>query len=331
MTYWLWMAAAVCLAAPADPTRIVGGPSPPPTEDGRPVEVGVGFHVVDFGRITAREESFDVTAHLSLRWHDPRLAHGAGADGKIWTPRINFDNAAEAPRPHGDPRVDVDDDGWVTSRSIISGKFSTPLDLRRFPFDAQDLVVRLSLSSDQSKVRFTPRAEEMHMHDDAFVTDWSLRAQTYQVTSRRYHPGGEEYSVVEYLVSVKRRSTFYAWRVLLPLTLLSLIPTLVFWFEPTNLQPQISTCMGTLIAMLAFGYSVDFALPKVAYLTMIDRHAMIGFLCATAATIAVAVVHRSVVDGSIPSALKLQRRLRTLYPAAYLLAVLVNAGLLLAS
>jgi hypothetical protein len=136
---------------------------------------------------------------------------------------------------------------------------------------------------------------------------------------------------MEYLVRVKRRSTFYAWRVLLPLTLLSLIPTLVFWFEPTNLQPQISTCMGTLIAMLAFGYSVDFALPKVAYLTMIDRHAMIGFLCATAATIAVAVVHRSVVDGSLPSALKIQRRLRTLYPAAYLVAVVLSFVLLMAS
>ncbi|WP_083713056.1 hypothetical protein [Paludisphaera borealis] len=331
MMWSLWITAGVVsLSAAADSAWIVGGPNPPPVEDERPVEVGIGFHIVDFGRITAREESFDVTAHLELRWRDPRLAHGAG-DGKIWTPRLNFDNAAEAPKPHGDPRIEVAPDGWVTSRSIVSVKFSTPLDLRRFPFDAQDLVVRLSLSSDQSQVQFTPLPESMHLHDDVFVTDWSLLKQNYQIKSRRYRPGGDEYSVMEYLVRVKRRSTFYVWRVLLPLTLLALFPTLVFWFEPTNLQPQISTCMATLIAMLAFGYSVDFAVPKVAYLTMIDRHAMIGFLSATAATIGVAVVHRSVAAGSVPSALKIQRPLRVLYPVAYLLAVGLSFVLALAS
>jgi Neurotransmitter-gated ion-channel ligand binding domain len=328
MNWGLWItAAAVSFSAPAESTRIVGGPSTPPVQDGQPVEVGVGFHIVDFGRITAREESFDVTAHLELRWRDPRLAAGAG-DGKIWTPKLNFDNAAEAPKPHGDPLIEIDPDGWVTSRSILSGKFSTPLDLRKFPFDAQDLVVRISLFGDQSKVRFTPLHESMHMHDDAFITDWSFLNQNYQVKSRQYRPDGDEYSTMEYLVRVKRRSTFYLWRVLLPLTLLSLIPTLVFWFEPTNLQPQISTCMGTLIAMLAFGYSVDFALPKVAYLTMIDRHAMIGFLFATAATIGVAVVHRFVARESVPRALKAQKILRVLYPAAYLIAAGLNFALL---
>ncbi len=328
MTWGLcfWMTTAMAFQAAADSTWIVGGPNPPSVEGGRPVEVGVGFHIVDFGRITAREESYDVTAHLELRWRDPRLARGAG-DGKIWTPRLNFDNAAEAPKLHGDPRIEVDPDGWVTSRSILSLKLSTPLDLRKFPFDSQDLVARLSLSSDQSKVRFTPLPGSMHVHDDAFVTDWSLQKQTFQVKSRRYHPKGDEYSVLEYLVRVKRRSTFYVWRVLLPLTLLALFPTLVFWFEPTNLQPQISTCMATLIAMLAFGYSVDFAVPKVAYLTMIDRHAMIGFLFATAATISVAVVHRHVANGAVPTALKIQRPLRALYPIAYLAA----AGLSIAA
>jgi hypothetical protein len=119
--------------------------------------------------------------------------------------------------------------------------------------------------------------------------------------------------------------------VLLPLTLLALFPTLVFWFEPTNLQPQISTCMATLIAMLAFGYSVDFALPKVAYLTMIDRHAMIGFLFATVATIGVAVIHQYVAKGAVPTALKIQRPLRVLYPVAYLLAAALSVVLALTS
>ena len=317
----LWIAAAgIGLSSMAAPTRPVGAPGPPPAEEGKPVEVGVGFHVVDFGRITARDESFDVTFQLELRWRDPRLAE-KGGDGKIWTPRLNFDNAEEPPKPHGEPVIELAPGGWVVSRSVYTAKFSTPLDVQAFPFDGQDLYVRISLFDDASKIRFRPLPESMHMHDDAFITDWSVVGQSYKIKTRKYRPGGDVYSVMEYLVKVERESTFYVWRVLLPLTLLSLIPALVFWFEPTNLQPQISTCMGTLIAMLTFGYSVDFALPKVAYLTLVDRHAMIGFALATGATIAVGAVHRRVTRADVPGALRLQRWLRALYPIVYILAV----------
>ncbi|OJW25905.1 MAG: hypothetical protein BGO49_22110 [Planctomycetales bacterium 71-10] len=330
MAYGVWMLAAALAGAEIGGPRTVGGPAPPPVEGGGPVAVGVGFHFIDVGRVTAREENFDVTAHLKLRWRDPRLARGAAVDGKVWRPWVNFDNAADAPRLHGDPSIEVDDDGWVTLRMILSGKFSTPLDLRRFPFDSQDLVVRISLAEDESRVRFEPLPDSMAMHDDVFITDWSIEKQGYEVKARRYHPRGQVYSYLEYMVRVKRRPTFYAWRVLLPLTLLPLIPALVFRFEPTNLQPQISTCIGTLIAMLTFGYSVDFALPKVAYLTLIDRHAMIGFVFATAATIAVTMIHRAVVDRTLADALRIQSRIAAIYPAAYVLAAAANFALLAA-
>ncbi len=324
------VAAMIVLAGAAARAQPVGAAGPPPVEGGGPIEVGIGFHIADFGRITAREETFDVTAHLELHWRDPRLAGGKRPEGKLWVPLIYFDNAAEAPKPHAEPDIDVDEDGRVVYRTNLSGRFSTPLDLRKFPFDDQDLVVRISLADDLTEARLVPLPECMTMHDDAFLTDWEVVDQTFRVASRRYRAGGREHAMLEYRVRVDRRSTFYAWRVLLPLTLLSLIPALVFWFEPVNLQPQISTCMGTLIAMLAFGYSVDFALPKVAYLTMIDRHALIGFLFAATATIGVAVVHRAVTAGSIPNALKIQRRLRVLYPAAYVIVVGASLAELLA-
>ncbi len=321
-----WLLAAALAGVGIGGAGTVGGPTPPPVEGGGPVVVGVGFHFVDVGRMTAREETFDVTAHLKLRWRDPRLVGGA-VEGEIWRPAVTFDNAADAPRLHAPPTIEIEDDGWVESRVILSGKFSTPLDLRRFPFDSQDLVVRLSLADDASRARFEVLEDAMPMHDDVFVTDWSIEKQAHSVKPRRFYPGGDEYSRLEYLVRVERRPTFYIWRVLLPLALLPLIPALVFRFEPTNLQPQISTCIGTLIAMLTFGYSVDFTLPKVAYLTLIDRHAMIGFGFATAATIAVTAVHRKVVDGSLPGALKLQRRLSLAYPALYVAVAAANFAL----
>src|SRR5438128_1857933 len=120
------------------------GRASPPLVDGKPVEVAIGFYVLDFARVTAREESFDLTGYLELSWRDPRLAASrSGAPGttrridpgRTWTPKIFFENALEQPRYHDAPVVEVDGDGTVTSWAIVSGKFSAPMDLRRFPFD----------------------------------------------------------------------------------------------------------------------------------------------------------------------------------------------------
>src|SRR6202041_1650926 len=92
-------------------------------------------------------------------------------------------------------------------------------------------------------------------------------------------------------VSIVRRSTFYVWRVLLPMTLLVLASWIVFWFEPANLQPQISTGLAILLSLVTFNYAVDFSLPKVAYLTFIDRYILTSFAFVLSITFAVAVIH----------------------------------------
>ena len=76
---------------------------------------------------------------------------------EIRTPRIFFENALEQPRFHDAPWVEIDDSGTITSWSIVSGKFSSPMDLRRFLFDRQMLAVRIGSFEDASTSR-SPRS-----------------------------------------------------------------------------------------------------------------------------------------------------------------------------
>ena len=125
-----------------------------PVINGKPVEVAIGFYAYDFARVTSRDESFDLTGYLELSWRDPRLELPADARAatkewrrmdaaRVWTPKVYFENALEQPRQHADPVIEVDPEGVVTSWSIVSGKFSSPLHLERFPFDRQRLAVRI--------------------------------------------------------------------------------------------------------------------------------------------------------------------------------------------
>ncbi|HEV3121908.1 MAG TPA: hypothetical protein VGY53_08405, partial [Isosphaeraceae bacterium] len=142
----------------------------PPLVDGKPVEVSIGFSILDFARVTSRDESFDVTGYLELTWRDPRLAGGTGANARpratrsvdastIWTPRIFFENALEQPKYHHEPVVEADNQGHVTSWVILTGKFSAPMDLKRFPFDHQVLGVRIGPFEDESIVKFVVKRE----------------------------------------------------------------------------------------------------------------------------------------------------------------------------
>src|SRR4051812_36581812 len=188
MAVWSWslLTLAISVQAPS-PLIEVRGLMASPAAEGVPVDVSIGFYALDFARVTARDESFELTGYLELSWNDPRLALPASERdearkrpwrridaSKIWTPRVYFENALEQPKPHSDPVVEVDPDGAVWSWSVVSGKFSSPMDLRRFPFDTQRLTVRIGSFEDESVNRFRVKNELVLLGEGAFLTDWTI-------------------------------------------------------------------------------------------------------------------------------------------------------------
>jgi hypothetical protein len=322
----------VCLMSMAGTASSQEDRRAPPSEGGRPVVVAVGFTVLDFARVTPREESFDVTGTLSMSWRDPRLAR-PGESGErwvrvdpaqVWTPKIVFLNAVEQPKPHNAPVVEVDARGNVSSWFVVSGKFSTEMDVHGFPFDTQALEVRVSAADDATAVRFEVKPEWVGIEREAFLSDWKLLGITARAGLHRSPPDPTEYAEFVAATRVRRHVAFYLWRVLLPLTLLVAVSWAVFWFEPTNLQPLISTCLAVLISLVAFNIGVDFALPKMPYLTLIDVHALIGFAFVAAAVVVVAQAHRHVVNGQVERAVRLQKSCRVVFPILYAIAVAAN-------
>ncbi len=111
-----------------------------------PLEVSVGIVLVDFARINAREESFDIHGYLNLSWRVPSLA-GKGQRrmfrDELWAPSIDFVNATEPVQLQNEAAFHVSDDGLVEERVRFGGRFASPLNLRRFPLDEQHLEVHI--------------------------------------------------------------------------------------------------------------------------------------------------------------------------------------------
>ncbi len=299
-----------------------------PGEGGKRLEVSVGMYLIDFARINLREESFDMAGYLDATWVDPGLALKASeAKGKIrrfrpnqvWTPALEFVNAVEQVLAEREGDLYVDDNGRAKQRIRFSHKFQSTMDLKRFPFDSQTLSIVVAPFDLHAKdIDLVIDPARMGRLKEASVTDWDI-----EEVSARLDKATELDPTSRFLFDVKlrRHSTFYLWRILLPMTLLVFASWIVFWFEPTNLQPQISTGLAILLSLVTFTYAIDFSLPKVAYLTFIDRHVIASFLFVLATVFAVAMIHIFMARRGPEAAFRLQRRARIAFPAAFLLVL----------
>jgi len=322
--------AAVAVDAPLVPAEVRW-----PGEGGRRIDVALGLFLVDFARVNLREESFDLAGYLDTSWTDPSLALRTNEPrkdvrrfrpGQVWSPALEFVNAVEQVNAERDGDLYVSADGRTTQRVRFSHKFSSPFDLRRFPFDRQKLrVVVAPFDPFARDLNLTVDAAHVGQLEEAFVTDWDIHGVS---AHGEPIPGGDAKGrrfVFE--VSIHRRSTFYIYRVLVPMTLLVMASWSVFWFEPNNLQPQISTGLAILLSFVTFNYAIDFSMPKVAYLTYIDHYTLTSFAFVVAVTFAVAVVHVLLQRGREAQALHFQRVARWAFPVSFLAAVLVQTAL----
>lgn len=275
-----------------------------------------------------------MAGYLDTSWTDPGLALKPGEPrrgvrryrpGQIWAPALEFVNAVEQVVAEREGDLYVDDQGGVSQRIRFSHKFQSAFDLRRFPFDHQ--VLRIVVAP------FDPFAKDLDLVVDpgrvgrlpeASVTDWEINRVDARVAAAGGDPAGKEFL---FEIGVARRSTFYVWRVLLPMTLLVVASWTVFWFDVSGLQPQISTGLAILLSFVTFNYAIDFSLPKVAYLTLIDRHTLTSFGFVLSVTFAVTALHLIYRRSGVERAERLQARARWAFPAAYLIAVLASWAL----
>ncbi len=116
----------------------------------------------------------------------------------------------------------------------------------------------------------------------------------------------------------------------MPLTLLVLTSWVVYRFDPTNLQPLISTTVAILLNVIMFNFSIDFTLPKVSYLTFIDTYAVTSFLFMLIGMLLVTKVHLTCLSDGADAARALQRKILRVIPLAYFGAILAEVLFFLA-
>lgn len=259
-----------------------------------PVRVETGFYLLNLAAVNERAETFEADVYIDFTWHDPRLAFVSKTkeDGKkiytekaaedtlkgIWWPEVEFVNTV-APQFTNRTLV-INADGTVEYHLGVSAAFRTKFNLKRFPFDQQELRIRLqSFLWDAGIVLFAPAARRCGHAEGDTSDDLTVLGVRTSVRSARLPGWGEEYSEFDACIIAKRNYIFYIWRIFFPAILIMAMSCTVFSVNIKDFHDRVAISLTCLLSCIAAQFAISFNLPRIPYLTPIDKLYMITYAC----------------------------------------------------
>jgi len=304
--------------------------TPPPSQDAR-LRVEVGMMLLDIRSIDDVKQEFEGVLIVRLSWKDPRLqtdskAPRTFATSEIWNPRYQITNEVFA-RKRFRELLHVGPDGSVVHIQRLAGRFSSRLDLRRFPVDTQDLHLRLTFPDFEPErlepladPEFSGMAQEMTIADWS-LGDWALNADPVRVLERITRAS------MLFSFQAQRRAGYYVWKIIFPLVLIVFMSWTVFWINPENAGAQIGLATSSMLTLIAYRFILGNLLPRVSYLTELDYFTLGATILVFLALVEVVLTSGLAQAGRHEAARRIDVGARLMFPVLFALLVLVVFGI----
>jgi hypothetical protein len=287
-----------------------------------PVRVSVGLAIEGIHNLDEKTGGWDVDYYLYEKW-PPTLG---------FTPQTEIVNELSRQDFPNFDLVELRNGLCERSRRLHS-TLRVDYDLRRFPFDQQNLLLVLSDAEfDATQMRYVerPTVADIDAHVYTQVSGWRIPTGIgYSRDARRFT--GEEGSPLcdyaTFTVPVGRRTTFHMIKYFLPLFLIVVVGFSVFWIEPDDLNTQVSIGVTCLLAAIAFQYAESSSLPEASYLTLADRVYVACYLAIVSTMLESVYTHSISKKGNHRRAVRIEKRARLVFPTALVLAIVVSVVL----
>lgn len=304
-----------------------------PTIWEEPTEVEVAIYVIDVDEVDSASQDFSASVYFEARWKNPFLRH-KGPDPMhrelldVWNPRLTIIGQQTAWRSYPES-VEIQPDGTVIYRQKMWGRFSQPLDLRDFPFDRQQLSLHVVAAGLMEKqVQLVPLKSESGRESD-IAAKFSLadfRVISWNASPTPYFPGRSEVSAAgfEMKIDVARSPTYYVLKIIIPLCLIVVMSWLPRWLDPDQSGTNIGISTSAFLTLVAYLFAVTVLLPRVSYVTRMDRFILLSMLMVFAGLIQSVLNTVLVRVGNKPLARQLDRGSRGVYPILLALVLAVS-------
>jgi len=297
-----------------------------------PTTVEILLFVITIDTIDTASNSFRFEGYGGLVWCDPRLAFDPEAEHSEF--RVYMEDAAFAqlratwwpgvvlPTQLGVPDrtnllLAVFSDGTVRFSMKFNSRMIAQYDFSEFPLDRQVLQIPIqTFGWNRDELRIPERGNRIGFDRSFTIPEW----ETLGVTSRQEDREGVLRFVTE--IEIGRRVGYYLWKILLPLGVFVCVAWSTFWLTRDVLAQRQRQSATAIVSVVAFQFVAAASLPRVSYLTLMDRLFLWTYVC-LGLTLITNVLHKRLYRKSEESGLRADRLWRALYPFLYAGGVLL--------
>ena len=249
-------------------------------------EIRVGVYLLDIPRIDDADQGYVADIFLRYSWRDARLANQRDAPctvplAAIWNPDVLVVNRRSVERQMNEV-VEIQPDGRVRYVQRFYGTFSLALDLRRFPFDEQQLPVTLVARYTPEEVKLVPDDELVAVAEQLTNPNWWIGSPVLSSGTYQVFPG-RVIAQLEMLFPAQRRSAYYVWKLIVPMSFVVFMSWAAFWISPQHIAPRIGLSATSMLTLIAFRLALGSSLPPIPYLTHFDLFTIGGTVLVFAA------------------------------------------------
>lgn len=300
--------------------------------------VKIGLAVDQIADVDQRSEKFTVVGSLALMWTDPNLAFSPdsckcavkkmelsdlkayASKNDILLPSFTFFNQQGKRWSQGE-MVLLEPSGRVKYSERFTVTLQAPgFDFRAYPFDRQRFNIRIDLSHPTEIFMFEGIERSDNALGDALgEEEWSVIFYEQKVESVPFTKGFKK-SRFTMVMEVKRHLNFYIYRIMFPLLLIISVSWVIFFLKDYGRQLEVAS--GNLLVFVAFNFTISNDLPRLGYLTLLDRVIVNSFCCAACVVLITVCQKRLEARGRKDIASKVDYIVLVTYPLLYIFLAL---------
>jgi len=223
-------------------------------------KVDVSTYVLNLGKFDVATGAFTADFYLSMKCED-------NCSG------INFEfvngRAASV-----DKITDEDNEKFYR----IQANLNSPVDLKKFPFDRQQMQIILEDKKlTNSELVFSPDVGASGIDDSVVFPGWNIDGWKAEEKTHYYPVYDESYSQYVFSINISKIGINSFIKTFLPVVFIVLIIMCTFILDPDKIVTRLTMVSTGLVASVMFHISISNQIPPVGYLTMADKFMLLTY------------------------------------------------------
>jgi len=275
----------------------------------------IQMQYVEIHNIDGVEQAFHADFYMKSTWAADNVGNFSVGDvlksetvnDKIWTPQLDFINAREEvtrlvdepfafvdapdftptyPDPSNPgqrlPYTKLDSEIWVTEDQRYQCDFTTPLNMRAFPFDRQfmEFLIESYWEVDTLQIIFAEQDKINYLlpTDMPDIVGWGWIQNGYRAMTQDYPYNGGQYHRLVIRTLLERQPDYYLTKIVSGSMLLVYMCVWVFSLAVDEADRMMGT-LSSFLGLVTFLFVASGDTPKVPYQTRLDVFMNFSFIC----------------------------------------------------